>query len=743
MKYAQKNNGQKGQVAIFIALIFQVLFLFFAMIINVGLLVHHKINLQNSVDLAAYYGAMRQGETLNAIGHINYQIRQSWKLLSWRYRQLGTAGNFSAAHPFDKPNKRICLEPDCKTESISPNPDYNSFYDQPAFCITYAPFKPMPPGENTCRNSQDDYHEIPTFKPPAIYAPFISASTAINAMSKAFLRAMNERCQTIGPFNYITLARFVATFSMDQAEKKLMIRHLAMGLSDNTQDFMDLDGESGRAGMVATLKGNLTGPNRDSLNETSDVEIFNSLATADCGSAGINDKYAPPKWLSEVKIYPGFTYVDTTCTDANHPDNSRIITTRHTLDDEPVYGGAQYSPEFHQEIVRLKNFVSGYPDAPYNFSMGYEKNPWCMAYVGVAARTTPKIPFAPLGNVTLVARAFAKPFGGKIGPWFGETWPVTSSQSVDSEGHRTDENLPPRVTDPASLGPVLTDTRRFANYSKYPGDKFGMKSRLTLGQYGQAIYAIDKDFRNTPYAAVAPGYPNPDDADAPNFKHWDHLAHDFKEAGNGDILAWDDKTKAANPMRNLEIIAIAPDIFDITYYSIEPDYFNLYFKRIRDGYLPKRTGYNYLPRADLGSRVGDSELESFSIKDQMKVVRNAASTRQDGQVDIENQLTYIALTEQNPPAQRARAPLLTSWLGKSLSDYSLDIEGFGHCNTPPAPNSPTSGDCVGKGRTGYAVKLVSEDYLKSSSQPIGGVNAGLGKIKNAPEPDLFQNILSK
>ncbi|MFN9066527.1 MAG: pilus assembly protein TadG-related protein, partial [Bdellovibrionales bacterium] len=45
-------KNKKGQVAIFIALLFQVLFLFFAMVVNVGLLVHHKINLQNSVDLA-------------------------------------------------------------------------------------------------------------------------------------------------------------------------------------------------------------------------------------------------------------------------------------------------------------------------------------------------------------------------------------------------------------------------------------------------------------------------------------------------------------------------------------------------------------------------------------------------------------------------------------------------------------------------------------------------------------------
>ena len=86
-------RNRKGQVAIFVALIFQILFLFFAMVINVGLLVHHKINLQNAVDLAAYYGAMKQAEGMNAIAHSNYQIRQSWKLLTWRYRGLEALRN--------------------------------------------------------------------------------------------------------------------------------------------------------------------------------------------------------------------------------------------------------------------------------------------------------------------------------------------------------------------------------------------------------------------------------------------------------------------------------------------------------------------------------------------------------------------------------------------------------------------------------------------------------------------------
>src|SRR3989344_4629926 len=106
-QFVLSRKNQKGQVAIFVALIFQIIFVFFALLINIGLIVHHKINLQQSTDLAAYYGAMKQAESLNTIAHINFQIKQAWKLLTWRYRIVGTfgfrkdAGSASQNFPFE------------------------------------------------------------------------------------------------------------------------------------------------------------------------------------------------------------------------------------------------------------------------------------------------------------------------------------------------------------------------------------------------------------------------------------------------------------------------------------------------------------------------------------------------------------------------------------------------------------------------------------------------------------------
>src|SRR4051794_6394598 len=119
-----KIANERGQSAILVAMMFNVLFVFFAMGINVALVVHDKINFQNSTDLAAYYAASKQAEILNAIAHENYMIRQSWKLLAWRYRVMGTIGMIDNAfvHPSHSGNVSDTLYQPAQ---------------QPSTCMTY------------------------------------------------------------------------------------------------------------------------------------------------------------------------------------------------------------------------------------------------------------------------------------------------------------------------------------------------------------------------------------------------------------------------------------------------------------------------------------------------------------------------------------------------------------------------------------------------------------------------------
>lgn len=718
-------RNRKGQVALFVALIFQILFLFFAMVINVGLLVHHKINLQNSVDLAAYYGAMKQAENMNALGHINYQIRQSWKLLAWRYRTIGTAGDFSE-HPLDKRNKSLALYPG-RADTDDINAQAQDFYDAPAFCATYVPFKPMPSGENTCRDLKNQ-SGVKLFTAPGIFAGFQNFSKNIQVFTDAMVKNAVNRCKYFGGYNYKLLAQYVVAYNIDQADRMLLMAAISRSMSKSTVDFYDIDGDSVTDGIQKTLENNLTSANRSSVQ----FKVYNSLGAEGCNNP--SDSRQPAKWLVPIKIAPAFNYIDTICSNAGIVNKGKQLASDKNYWPEQVRIDASH--ELYQDIDQLSQFVGLRPsiDDPYNYSMGVEKNPWCMAYVGVSAETKPSIPFSPFGPVTLKARAFFKPFGGRMGPWYEKQWPSSSDKS--SGGGKTDKNLPPRIFDTSNIG-TPTDPTRAANYSRFVGDEFGLKTRNVLFQYGRAIFKLDANWDFTgDFSSTTSGSPDYGDT-APNFGHWNQLPFEFsnKTSGNGDLLAWSSATNSPSRFRNLELTAVLPDQFDMAYYSIEPDFYHNYFTRIRDNFIPKvLPNFDKLVRPDIGYHKGYNSggvnLDEFSVKDQFAVLTN--NNEADLRLEYDTKLTYIAKDWKH---------VLTGWADKGLLDYSLDDTRFGKCKTLPVgaesgkASPATSGNCVVGGTTGYSVKMISSDYLKSQMQ-LGGEASGAGNIKNPP-PDDF------
>ncbi len=724
-------KSRKGQVALFVALIFQVLFLFFAMVINVGLLVHHKINLQNSVDLAAYYGAAKQAENLNAIGHMNYQIRQSWKLLAWRYRMLGSAGEFEY-HPFNKPSRSL-IEAQALEGIADENTDpiRNGFQEAPAFCITYIPFKPMPKDENTCK-SMASRSGVKLFRPPKHFG-FLAITATMQATSNRLLDAAQERCRVFGSYNYLMLGKFVVAYNADQRDRMLVINELSRTMSSREDDFYDIDGDSVKTGAENTFNNNLTIPNR---NAVISFAMRNSLGDPKCGTTGNQDR--PVKWLSPIKIYPGFSYIDTDCSSRQEIKTvGKEFNASKDEDDKgvPIHYRDGSAAGLVSGINELLPYI-GYQSnlvSTYNFSMGVEKNPWCMAYVGVSAKTQPAIPFSPFGKAILSARSFVKPFGGRIGPWYTDRWSRREMDMQESDGNKkTDELIPPRVTDLASLTTGMADPKnlkiRAANYSRYVGDPYGLKSAMMIGNYGKSIYELDPQWAPLGQTTSPTGSVSQADmytgSTAPNFADWDALPFNFAKT-TGDIMAW--SVDRPSEMRKLEMSAVVPNAFDIAYYSIEPDYFNNYYTRLRDGFVKKvGTGVANSLRPDIGYhqgfKAGAFDLTQFSVKDQIAEVGNIVEAK----LPVKAKFTFTVQNWKN---------LLTGWGSKSLKDYSLNPGTFGNCTAEPLNGVPNPGNCVVGGSTGYSVKMVSSDYLNSELQ-LGGENVGKGKILNPP-PDDF------
>jgi hypothetical protein len=718
LPFTKGEMGGRGQVAIFAALIFQVLFVFFAMVVNVGLLVHHKINLQNSVDLAAYYGAMKQAEVLNAIAHVNYQIRQSWKLMVFRYRGIGMAGNNASDSPWNPYN-----------ETLGSNANSDTPYSCPAsFCINYPQWMIMNTNEDYCRDMCNGMSITLPGQPfgSSLLAGLLSAAlpgitAAVDSLSNQARTQVRMECKKKSAYSWFVLGRYIFGFKNDVANRKRVLNKLANSLSYDTSDFLDIDGEKVREGVRKTLHKNLTYQNQASIPEKDGTggdgtfDFFNSLAAGGCGGSK-DDEGTPPKWLSEIFVKPLYGFLDGECTTSDSQVNFKIKILN-------AIGNANlpnYVDQLDQNVV---NFILAYAADPLNFdtaesrlfhtTVGYEKNPWCMAYVRVKASTKPKIPFSPFSGIELKATAYAKPFGGRIGPWFYKTWPSSADSSTGNTGDQVDGILPPRVRPGEQNVDPNNDYLR-VDHSRYVGDRVGVKSTMTMGHYAQAFVRKHS----------AKG------GNRLNLLWWSHLMDGTADintpTSHGDVLAWDTDNNVAPGVRTVEVGAIIPDQFDIANYSIEPNWWREYAQRIQ-----KRNDFQSLHvRGDLGYRKGaPGPWATMSVKDQM------ALALPDNALQYNEALTYYAGRNQDPA--KAFTEVLTGWHNKGPGNYDLDSGRFGKCyegaivqGTPDEIEKGTPGNCIAGGRVGYSVKIIDEQHL-IDTQEIGGQGT-TGRIKNLP-----------
>lgn len=672
-------------MAVFIALFFQVLFVFFAMAINVGLVIHDKINLQNAVDIAAYYGAAKQAEALNQIAHINYQMRQNYKLLAWRYRVLGTIGlsghpyTFTAAGPFGGEVPATGIPPSiCAVHGM------------------WREYKIMDPkGGNLCQYSSVTIPNLPLSIGGTGIVPLISTLRAHFTRTNAQIK---RNCLEGAVINWMLAARWLVHYRADGAMRKQMIRKIANNMS--SPDFVDLRNESVEQGVRNTLTYNLTNSNRAGLGN---FQYFNSMTQEACN--------APSKWLPEVRINPLIVFTDFTVQGTNNNCSSgQGGVFNRPMPRAPGPGGLTNLPSafnlepqlvtlYADALAQLSPHWQGEPNNDFHSSIGFEKNPWCMVYSGVTATTQVRKPFSPFGSVTLQARGFAKPFGGRIGPWYGKSWPQGSPNSqAPSRNQMVDPLLPSR--DVQGSAASVNSNEELANYSRFPGDTLGLTSLRAIG-------AMRSQFRTR---ISTPGLATP----TLSLTHYDHLGGTAELETLGDSLARD--TVLPANQRAFEWAATAPDLFDAIYYSIEPKYFNNYFtsQTTNGGALFPQNEQIY----DLGSAKSGNQSTPVPVTSQLDIQANLNNAN----------LQYEQAYE---PIVRDWRNLLTSWHQKAAVDYTLDPSKFGRCQHEVTnPSFPTTGNCIGGGRTGYSVKNVSRDYLLSGDHQLSGSEAG--PILNPP-----------
>jgi len=83
------SRNEQGQLSIFLGISMLIVVTFIAFIVNIGLFVKAKINLQNAVDASAWSGAAVQARQLSNIGYLNWEMRNIYKEWMFKYYVLG------------------------------------------------------------------------------------------------------------------------------------------------------------------------------------------------------------------------------------------------------------------------------------------------------------------------------------------------------------------------------------------------------------------------------------------------------------------------------------------------------------------------------------------------------------------------------------------------------------------------------------------------------------------------------
>lgn len=774
-RFVLSRRHQKGQVAIFVALIFQVLFVFFALLINVGLLVHQKINLQQSADLAAYYGASKQAEILNTIAHVNFQLKQAFKLLTWRYRILGTFGftktndgvagdvmNFplfpeagSPSFVYNGQNRKACT-----ATAAYPDLANMTTTDIPFFCAGHSGFAGWASNESLCKVNCDilggadrTINVLPTL--PDV-SPILGESigTSLNSAINSANQNIANLCDRLNQIDAAAMARFLAGYENETMARTKTIEVLAKDLSLNPNDALDLDGNKIFDGSKKTLRNNLTEANAaQEANLT--FEVKTGLASNDkCKfQDGLGDK---PEFLKKIE-FEIINYYLQTCTGSNNSNKN--------YRPRPLYdpSSATYLDAIFTGLdPSVKDILTSLLVDGNRHTIGYEKNPYCVEYYAVKTSSEPKIPFLPLTKVKLSATAIAKPFGGAIGPWYGKNWNKGDPRSDDGGGGvdssmKLDFNSPRRLVNGGAGMGTLSKAMEFQpNYSLFVGDQEGLRNYDYIAAYHEALavrdianisefnFYINKNSTAPPSAGPSVlQNDNPVNAKSwPALKNWDAITYGTMP----DFRNYDSLADQGTGIRFLEISALAPNQFEVMHYSIDPDFYHNYYVRLyNNGYekiagavgLSGQTDKNKL-RADFGAVEPDAtittpsaplDLKTFSVKDQI-LVKNIIFDKTPAVTAAGYPSKYLDVFKNIVSFQSS---LLTGWTFTNYNNYVNSFPNqpvddltspmsFGQCNNDW--NSTSSASTTITDRANFGTPLNSSEGTNLPPTPGNCVTGG-------------------
>lgn len=375
--------------------------LFFAFVVNVGMIVNAKINLQNAADLAAYAGAATQARQLTQIGMLNYEMRRQYKKFLFRYYVLGNMAQRD--FPRDGGPPPITAKYAWKPNSGSPEN-----FKNPAVCLT---MRDRPTnGSNTANDNYCAQDRLPPIgTPPVIPGDPISQVLAQNLAALESIRLDN--CEGIGELN-----RQVLTFWLYNSDPNF---DSISGSYSGTQF----------AEVLKIFKGVASGlglmPKLLLLNQriqTLAKDYVNAPAVTGINMAALQRMEAdldPAQFERTIQAYRSAFYTlgensfisgSVTMDEVIPPQLIELVSTKTKFD--------TFAIEFKKDQVRGCEYFLN-PIMVPEIVTGVYKKPELLTYYAVRLKAKARILFSPFRDfqgIDLEAFSAAQPFGSRIGP---------------------------------------------------------------------------------------------------------------------------------------------------------------------------------------------------------------------------------------------------------------------------------------------------------------------------------------
>ncbi len=409
-------RNERGQISIFFSASLVVIVTVIAFVINIGLFVKAKINLQNATDAAAFSGASVQARQLTKIAYLNWEMRNIYKEWLYKYYVIGNLNIEDVRNSKSSKSNvmQFKLLPEVDPQNTSKIVQEDLF-NIPAICIH------IDKTSNICRRYS--IFGFPEFQSSGVSGAEEASRVFMNTLISQKIADCNERSKlnmmVANNWTYNVLGKSVGQSLAAQAPPILADRQgawpkaveLALRIR-NLEYVMNTEANSGgiNIGNIDEIQ------NEKKLGNERIVKAFYS-AYRNLGNEVDNVMKnsfklteLPPKKYIAQNDYSASNLLIPKPYEKQWVD-LKLMMVNYAIFFAAMVPTANPKNSAACDISKVAIPVPGYP-------LGFYKNPDVVTYYAVKGEADFEGMFNPFSvdKITLTAYAAAKPMGGRIGP---------------------------------------------------------------------------------------------------------------------------------------------------------------------------------------------------------------------------------------------------------------------------------------------------------------------------------------